>query len=294
MVTPAARAGGQAGAGRVVTAGGKATTRGGRPAHPHASGQARHHAAIDPRIHQRRADVLRRAARRRLRIALFVLGVVLVVAGGWLVLHTRLFAARVVTVVGAVHTTKGEILRAAGLTSHPPLIDVNASAASRIEQLPWVARATVTRAWPDGVRVDVQERTAVAAVALDPARPSAGWAEVDRDGRVLATVPAAPAGLVELSGTGAPGAPGTTLASAAPALRVASSLPRAFAGQVAEVHQHDGTVTLHLTSPLTVYLGSTDDLAEKYEDVAALLAGAHFTAGQVIDVAVPATPVVKG
>jgi hypothetical protein len=258
------------------------------------SGQARRDVGIDPRIHQRRADVLRQEARRRLRITVSVLAVLVLVAGGWLLLHTRLLAARVVTVVGAAHTPKAEILRAGGLTSHPPLIDVNASVASRIEQLPWIARATVTRQWPDGVRVAVVERTPVAAVAVDPATPSAGWAEVDRGGRVLTTVATVPSGLVKVSGAGAPGAPGTTLGSAVAALRVASSLPPAFAAQVTDVQQRGGTVTLHLTSPLTVYLGSTADLPEKYEDVAALLAGAHLTAGQVIDVAVPATPVVRG
>jgi hypothetical protein len=48
-----------------------------------------------------------------------------------------------------------------------------------------------------------------------------------------------------------------------------------------------------LTSPVTVYLGSTARLAQKYEDVAAILAGAPLARGATVDVASPAAPVVS-
>lgn len=247
--------------------------------------------AIDPRIRERRTEVLRAQATRRLRVALAVLVVVLLAVGAWFALHSRIFAARVVTVVGAGHTPTAEIIAAAGLTDHPPLIDVTGAAAAGVERLPWVATATVSREWPDGVRVTVVERTPVAAVAL--AAPAGTSALVDRTGRVLADTAQVPAGLVTLGGTGAPGAPGTTLAGASAALRVAASLPKAFAAQVTEVVQSGGQVTLHLTSPLTVDLGSTVDLHQKYEDVAAILGGSSLVAGDVIDVSAPGQPVVR-
>jgi cell division protein FtsQ len=247
---------------------------------------------IDPRIRERRAAVLRRQARRRLRTVACLLAVVVVLAGGWLLLHSRLFSARVVTVVGSVHTPRSEIIAVAGLADRPPLIDVNGSAAARLERLPWVASATVVREWPDGVRITVVERAPVAAMAV-PA-PGSGWAVLDRSGKVLADTAGRPSGLVEVAGTAPPGAPGTTDRGARAAVTVAASLPPALQGEVAEVLEGaGGTVTLHLTSPLTVDLGSTVDLNEKYEDVAAILAGAPLAAGDVIDVTAPGDPVVS-
>ncbi|MDA8310442.1 MAG: FtsQ-type POTRA domain-containing protein [Actinomycetota bacterium] len=247
---------------------------------------------IDPRIRARRAEVLRSQARRRLRAALSVLGVVVLLAGSWFALHSRLFAARVVTVVGSVHTPVDQVVAAAGLADHPPLIDVGAAAAAGVERLPWVARATVTREWPDGVRIAVTERVPVA--ALEEAPPARGWALVDRHAKVLQVLAQPPAGLARVAGARAPGPPGTAVRGVGAALRIATSLPEAFARQVASVREdRAGDVTLQLTSALTVYLGSSEQLHAKYEDVAAILKGATLVAGSVIDVAAPATPVVR-
>ncbi|HVC15640.1 MAG TPA: FtsQ-type POTRA domain-containing protein [Acidimicrobiales bacterium] len=254
--------------------------------------EARTSGSIDPRIRARRADVLRTEARRRLRVALAVLAAVVVVACGWFALHSRLFAARVVTVVGAVHTPAARIVAAAGLADHPPLLDVGASAVAGVERLPWVAHAAVARQWPDGVRITVTERVPVAAVAEVPA--SSGFALVDRTARVLAVTSHPPPGLVQVGGVASPGAPGSTSGDLRAGLRVVASLPAAFAGQVSDVREDQhGDVTLQLTSALTVYLGSTAQLPKKYEDIAAILKGATLASGSTIDVAAPATPVVK-
>ena len=58
---------------------------------------------MDPRISARRTAVIREQGRRRLVVAGFVLGVALLIVGGWFILHTPLFAARSVTVTGNVH-----------------------------------------------------------------------------------------------------------------------------------------------------------------------------------------------
>ncbi len=42
-----------------------------------------------------------------------------------------------------------------------------------------------------------------------------------------------------------------------------------------------------MTTPVTVDLGDTTQLDQKYEDAAAALAGATLAAGDVIDVSVP-------
>jgi cell division protein FtsQ len=259
---------------------------------------------VDPRIRARRTAVTRREGRRRLRLVLLVLAVVALAIGAWMLLHSKVFAARVVRVEGSVHTPAAEVVAVAGLAHDPPMIDVDpGAAAARLERLPWVATATVARHWPDGVVVTVVERRPVAVVATSPAGGTAGtapaggtapWALVDRTGRVLADVATPPAGLVHLVAP-SPGRPGTTLgASAAPGLRVAGTLPPAFAAQVATVQVgKGGVVTLALTSPVTVDLGTTSQLRQKYEDAAAVLAGAQLVSGDVIDVSVPDSPVVS-
>lgn len=245
---------------------------------------------IDPRIRARRTAVTRARGRRRLSGLVVGLVVLVVVAGTLALLHSPLFSARHVTVRGEAHTPRAAVVAAAGLRDHPPLVDVSPGAAARrIEALPWVATATVTRRWPDAVAVRITERRAVAVVA-----GPAGVALVDATGRVLAVQPDAPAALPALDGVGRPAAPGRQLGPAAgPALSVAARLPVALRGPVRSVTvAAGGEVTLGLTGGLTATLGSTEDLTAKFESLAAVLAGAQPKGPAVIDVSVPSEPLV--
>ncbi len=253
--------------------------------------------AIDPRIRQRRVAVRRGMGRRRLRWVLAGVVVVVVVVGGLLALHTSPFTTRVVVVTGPhPHTPTDTIVAAAGLSHRIPLIDVNPGAsAARIEALPYVASATVSRHWPDGVGIAVTERVGVAVMA----GPATSWSVVDAAGRTLAVQAARPPGPVQLvvqapRGILAPAPVGGTLPAAAePGLGVAASLPVAFAAQVTSVTVAPaGTVDLALTSGLTVDLGTATDLRTKYEDVAAIIAHASLRGKKVIDVSVPDAPAV--
>jgi cell division protein FtsQ len=247
---------------------------------------------VDPRISARRAEVTRRQGRRRLAGLVAVVVLAGAAVGSWFLLHTPMFSAKVVTVEGAVHTPAASVAAAAGLASHPPLLDVNTgAAATAIEALPWVKSAQVRRSWPDGVRITLTERTPAAVVAH-----TGGFDLVDATGRVLASQPSAPSGLVHLVVPGTVPAAGASLSpAAAPGLAVLTSLPAAFAAQVSTVSvDATGQVSLALTSPVSVLLGSTAELPAKYEDVASLLAGANLHPGDVLDVTVPDSPVVTG
>jgi cell division protein FtsQ len=244
---------------------------------------------VDRRLDERRRAVRRSHSRRR-RVLVGLCGAVtLLVAGAWPLLHSHLFAADAVVVTGNRHTPTAEILEAAGLSTHPPLLDVHGGAAAKaVEALPWVASATVSVHWPDGVSVVVTERTAVAVVA-----DGTGWAELDRTGRVLATLRAAPDGLPHLVNIRRPGAPGSTLHAARPLLTIASQLPPAFKGEVLAVAPAPGGgVDLALSGDLGVVFGAPTQLPSKFEDIASLLAGAPLVPGAIIDVSVPDSPVV--
>jgi cell division protein FtsQ len=247
---------------------------------------------MDPRLRRRRVEVARSAGRRRRTVLLVVLSVLTLVVLAWFGLHTRWFSARVVRVSGNTHTPAAAVVAAAGLARQPPLVSVDpGAAAAAVERLPWVDHAVVQRHWPDAVSVAVTERTPVAATPAP-----GGWALVDATGRVLARSAAPPPGLPHLSAVPAAGVPGTRLAAvAAPVVQVAATLPPAFRGQVTGVVlQPGGQVGLTLTTPVTIDLGTTADLATKYEDAAALLAGAALHPGDAIDVSVPDAPVVTG
>lgn len=252
--------------------------------------------SIDPRIRQRREQVERSRLQKRLRWLAAVAGVAVLAVLAVLALHTPLFEARVVTVVGAhPNTPTGAIVAAAGLAHRSPLISVDPGpAAARVESLPFIASARVTRHWPDGVTVTVTERRPVAAMA----GPAASWSTLDGNGRTLAVTPGHPV-LPQLivstvKGPVPPAPVGATVAPAAdPGLLVARTLPPAFAGQVLSITvAPDTTVSLGLTSGLVVLLGTTSNLAAKYEDVAAIIAHAPLHGARTIDVTVPQSPTV--
>jgi cell division protein FtsQ len=248
---------------------------------------------MDPRISARRTEVTRQQGRRRLRLVGLLAAVVVLIFGAWSLLHSSLFSARAITVVGATHETVTQVEAAAGLSNHPALLNVHAGAAERgIERLPWVASASVSVHWPDGIRIAVTER--VPKVVMTAA--GGQWAEVSADGRVLADETARPPGLVELAAPKPPATPGSTLPAADQVgLVVAGTLPASFRAQVTEVTvEPAGWVQLAMTTPILVNIGDSSQLPAKYEDVTAILAGATLHNGDVIDVSVPKAPTVTG
>lgn len=241
---------------------------------------------MDPRISARRTAVIRDQGRRRLRVLAIGLACTALLVGAWFLVHTPLFSARSITVVGNVHETAAQVVAQAGLAGHPPLLDVNAgAAATRIKQLPWVRTASVHVSWPDGVHIAVTEATPRFVVGATADR----WVTLSINGRVLSESTTRPPGLVLLTVPQPPGAPGTILPAKDDAgLRVASTLPASFASQVTGVTvEPAGWVQLSLTTPILVNIGSATQLTEKYEDISSVLAGATLHNGDVVDVSVP-------
>lgn len=246
---------------------------------------------MDPRLQERRDEVERDRRRRWRRGVGIVVAVVVLGVAALAALHSPFLSARHVVVVGAVHTDRAQLLRAGDLTGSPPLIDVSPSSSARaIDALPWVAQATVTRHWPDTIRVALTERVPVAGV---PA-PGGHWALVDKTGRVLAVVTGLAPSMVVLMSPAVPGRPGSVLGrAAAPGLTVAAQLPPVLVGRVHRVTvSAEGAVVLDLGGGVSAELGPVTDLAAKFESLAAVLAAAPPRAPALIDVTVPDAPTV--
>ena len=80
---------------------------------------------MHPLLARRRAAVGREAGRRRLVILLGALSLVSVVVIAYAALHSSLFSARHVTIVGNHQTTDQQILDASGMLAHPALLNID-------------------------------------------------------------------------------------------------------------------------------------------------------------------------
>jgi cell division protein FtsQ len=246
---------------------------------------------IDPRIRQRRIAVKRDEGRRRLRLVVAGVAVLSVIGCGVAAAHSALLDVDHVTVLGATRTSAAELSAAAGLGRHRFMIDVDPHAtAGKIERLPWVERASVTRRWPGTVKISVVERAPAGAVA----GRAGGFALVDASGRVLDTVSQPPAGLLVVAGADPAPAPGTPVSPRdRGAVAVTAMLPERVRNRVAAVGLIGVDIELRLAgaSPTVVRMGDASDIPAKVLALATLLDKGNVAGATVIDVRVPSAPV---
>lgn len=243
---------------------------------------------MDPRIRRRRVEVRRDEGRRRLRIAMIGLLIVTLSVGAWVVVRSPLLDVDRVQVDGVGHTPAQAIVRQAGVHGGQAMVDVDeAGAARRVETLPWVAHAQVSRRWPATVRITVTERRAVAVTSAD-----GGWVLLDAGARVLEVDPERPPGLVALGGVGPATPPGTELLDAKGLLSVVTDMSPSLAARTTSVEATDGgEVELKLNPRGTVRLGPPDDLPAKLAAVETVLAKVSTANLSTLDVRLPSSPV---
>ncbi|MDO5075928.1 cell division protein FtsQ/DivIB [Corynebacterium sp.] len=88
--------------------------------------------------------------------------VIVIVAAVVAVFFTPLFTVQNFQVQGQSKVSVDEVVEATNIREGDILASVDAHrAANDVAQLPWVAKATVSRSWPDTIVVDVSERQAV-------------------------------------------------------------------------------------------------------------------------------------
>lgn len=216
----------------------------------------------------------------RYRTAFFLLAAAAILAAGtWMLLGSRLLAVRSISVTGTHLVPKSEVLAAASIPAGVPLIRVNtAAAAGRIERITQVQSARVTRQWPDGVLIAIQERRPALAVPL----VSGGFALVDPAGVVVRQVKQQPQGMPRFTPVGPlPGNPG--LRAAATVLR---ELPPGVGRRVTSVTVPTvDAVTLRLSGGITVDWGSSGQPEQKARVLVILMR----THARFFDVSAPGT-----
>lgn len=245
---------------------------------------------MDPRFVQRRVMVVRERGKRRLHVLIGLVSVLVAVLIAYWAVHSPFLDIDRVNVEATRNVTSDEIRVAAGVDmgSATLLADLGAIA-SRVEKLPWVAEAQVTRAMPGTIRIKVRERVARVWVR----RPSGPVALIDRHGRIVDDVETAPVGIPELRGLAKVPNLGAVLDSAdgTRGLDVLEKLPANFRSSVFAVEVVKGQIKLAMGFGLEVRLGDLRDIATKAAAAEAVIRALPERA-RYVDVRVPGAPAV--
>lgn len=214
-------------------------------------------------------------------VLLAALAIGALVAGVWLIFFSSVLAVTGVDVEGNRLLSEEEIARAAAVPTGEPLARADLDAIrARVEALPAVESVDVSRQWPDQVRVEVDEREAVAVVVLDDR-----YRGLDANGVVFRDYPRPPRGLPVIRI--APDTRGEAMAEGAAVVGV---LPAEITRQIEYVELVTvDEISLQLRNGDTVVWGSSEDAGDKARVLAALLQ----QDGTVYDVSVPGHPTIR-
>jgi cell division protein FtsQ len=244
-----------------------------------------------PRIGRRRAAVARSKKRRTFLWASLALGLG---AAVWAAFFSPLLAVRDVRIVGARHTPRGAVVRAALGAGDNILSMAPAHVAEKVSRLPWVKHVRVDRMLPGTVRVEIKERSP-AALVTEGSRSYT----VDVRGHVLARG-ATNKGLPLIAQGATPGdRVGARLSQpgARAALAIYRSMPPRLSGRVvALIAPTPERVTVSLDDGTLIRYGAAYRLAAKHKVVGALFRrlSQEGRSPGYIDVRVPTSPAVGG
>jgi hypothetical protein len=258
---------------------------------------------VDPRLRARRIEVRRAEGRRRLRRLLALVVVTTLCAAAWGISRSPLLDVDHIEVVGTDRLSVDAIVERSGIDIGDPLVDLDLGGArDTIAAMPWVESVDVTRSWLGTVVVEVVERRPAAVVHGADAAPML----VDPAGWILdVAAPSDRSTLPSIEGVSARQV-GERLD---PADQVAVDLV-VRAGP--ELMQWVGAVTVAddgiwielrpepvlaaggtVGHPGRVHLGDGRDLPDQLLAAETVLARVDLSCLAVIDVRVPASPVVR-
>jgi cell division protein FtsQ len=247
---------------------------------------------VAPRFAKRRAPGAAAAsARRRRRVLILGSGLLVIAALVGVAVSPALDVDRV-EVKGVQQTSLAAVSNIVDERGKPMITVDRFALAHRVERLPWVDRAEVTRKWPNVVRVVVVERVPVGVIGVP-----GGVALIDAKGRVVATAKTPPDHTYAITvapGDKIPGPGHTVPAAVLGAVRILGAMSKNLAGQAESIHRLAGspaTYELTLHGPVTIRMGEATRVGDKLAAAEAVLAAQHAP-GTVIDVRVPGSPAV--
>jgi cell division protein FtsQ len=241
---------------------------------------------VDRATRRSRRRFARRQWRRRWlawRYLLVVVVVLAAVAGAvWAVGYSSWLGVETIDVSGAQTVDAADIRTRSGIDVGEPLARIDLAAAERrIGALAVVRSVDVTRQWPHGVLISIEERVPIAVVEI-----GGRLRGMDADGVVFRDYKKAPPGLPHVVT-----AVGTTSAALEEAAKVISALPEDLTLIVDHVQVDTvDEISLVLKDGRTVVWGSADESDTKADVLATLLATVQ---AQVYDVSVPAKPTTR-
>ncbi|MFT5222455.1 MAG: cell division protein FtsQ [Glaciecola sp.] len=246
----------------------------------------------DDRMARRRAQVRASNRSERLRRSVSVLVLISVLVAGWAAERSWLVALDEIQLSGTARLEPQVVLAAADLALGTSTLRLRLGAAkARIEDLPLVAYAEVSRVSPVTVRIEVVER-----IPQIVGRSGTAAVLIDAEGIVIAAGddPA----LTSVDVTGPLPSVGTML-GADSALGAANLVWQGLSGPLrAEVRRIEARsaqdIDLRLEDGTRVRIGRPDQLAEKVRSLGALLEELAGERVAVIDVRAPSNPVVSG
>lgn len=219
---------------------------------------------------QRQHRLIETYRRRRFMGILVSALTVLVLGGAAVVLWgTSLLGLRAVSVSASAGDLPpdlaGQIRDAVQIADGTPLISIDLDAVTaRVEAVPGVADAAVTRHWPGTLDVVATARVPVAVVAAN-----SSWYLLDATGYPYQQVAVRPSGLISLRLA----TPGSTDAATLAGLQVVQALPIGALPPIASVTARSAyDITIELTDGRSVQWGSPADSARKAQVLPPLLA----------------------
>jgi len=245
-------------------------------------------AVTDDATPQGPRGVLRRgsaADTRAKRWTIVALSVVALLAAGYWITRSPVFAARRVDVTGTSHLSRGAVLKIARVERGTNVFWFHAGAAERrLARNPWIERAVVTRSLPSTITIRVVERTPVAQVADS----TGGFDVVAWDGTVLRRIQAPGEYPTLLVNPGVPGALGV-------AAKVAGDMNAWLRDRVRVVDATGGELVVRMQSGIPAFYGDGSAAAAKGRALAAVLRWALQNEKPIvsIDVRTPLSPTAR-
>lgn len=246
--------------------------------------------AVNERIARRRAEVRGARRRRRLRRTLTVLVVAAVVVGLVALERSSLVALADLEVTGLERLEEQDVVAAAGVHEGMSVLRIRlGTVTERVEQMPLVDRAEVSRIGALGLRIEVHE----AAPVLTARFPSASLL-VSEQGLVLGEGEAPGTPVVDVGG---PTPEAGERVGSVPALAVAHAVLLQLPGPLAAlVERADARAAddlrLVLEGGVVVRWGDATRTDEKVRAVGAVLEDLGARAVSVVDVRAPMAPTV--